>query len=186
MKAADLSSNFLPVTLDEARALIAAGERSDPMPPPEEAARLAARVIGAYRRSDYADPEIWVALVAKLFASYPGSIARQVATEYPTTHKFPPAVAEIREALEAPLARRRAIVDRARRVLTEHERRETEDARFARIPADARERQVAEALRIIGKIAAEKDASAKPQRAAPQGRQCVPMDDGSQDSARPS
>lgn len=67
------------------------------------AARLAAKLFGCYRASDANDPEAFLAAATAMLSNYPEAIAAKVcdpARGLPSTAKWLPAIAEIREACE--------------------------------------------------------------------------------------
>jgi len=137
--------------LDDLRAVIEAGSRQEPTPEASEAAGFVRLIVGSYPRADVTDPEVYAAQVATLLTRYPLSIAREVAGELPLTSKWLPRVSEVRDALEARMTRRRAVVLKAQAMVREIERRKREEEREARwraIPKERREAQV-EALRKI-------------------------------------
>lgn len=70
---------------------------------PPLAARLAARMLGCYPAREMNDPETFATVAAAVLARYPEEVARQVTDPVrglPSTNKWLPSIAEIREACE--------------------------------------------------------------------------------------
>ena len=75
--------------------------------PPKAAAGLATMMLGCYRASETSDPEMFMAGVAGVLASYPEAIARQVCdprSGLPAHSKWLPSIAEVREACDRAMA----------------------------------------------------------------------------------
>ena len=83
---------------------------------PRIAARQAAKLFGCYRASDANDPETFLAAATAMLSNYPEAIAAKVcdpARGLPSTAKWLPAIAEIREACEQQWCRHDAVEKRA-------------------------------------------------------------------------
>lgn len=122
----------LPIPEADCRALIEAASADSVPAAPEEALALARTLTGLYRRAEFEDATLFCTGLAALFAAYPASLGRQVVDPVrglPARQKFPPALAEVREALDAAQGRRNAVAWRARYLLEERARREAEAAR---------------------------------------------------------
>ncbi|WP_284310719.1 hypothetical protein [Labrys miyagiensis] len=122
----------LPIPEADCRALIEAAASDNVPAAPEEALALARTLTGLYRRAEFEDAALFCTGLAALFAAYPASLGRQVVDPVrglPARQKFPPALAEVREALDAAQCRRNAVAWRARYLLEERARREAEAAR---------------------------------------------------------
>ena len=97
-----------------------------------EAIGLVRGLMALYRKADFEDPDIFSTALCALFAEYPASIGRQAIDPVrglPSKLKFPPAIAEVKEALDAAMNRRRLIGHRAKWMLEERARREAEAER---------------------------------------------------------
>ena len=84
---------------------------------PRLAGRLATQLFGCYRASEANDPETYVTAAAALLSRYPEAVARQVCDPVrglPSTSKFLPAIAEIREACEREMVWHDAVLRRDR------------------------------------------------------------------------
>ena len=84
---------------------------------PRIAARLAARLFGCYRASDANNPEAFLAAATAMLAQYPEPIAAKVCDPIrglPSTAKWLPAIAEIREACEREMVWHDAVEKRDR------------------------------------------------------------------------
>lgn len=88
--------------------------------------------MGFFRKVEFQDPSRFSVALSSLFTRYPLSIGRKVCDPIdglPGRLRFPPSLAEVKEALDAKLAERRAIAYRARWMLEESVRREQEAER---------------------------------------------------------
>jgi hypothetical protein len=84
---------------------------------PRVATRLAAKLFGCYRASEANDPDVYVTAAAALLAGYPDAVAAKVCDPIrglPSTNKFLPAIAEIREACEREMVWHYAVERRER------------------------------------------------------------------------
>lgn len=123
---------------DDCHAVIAAAERHSACPSPERAALLARTMIGVYRVNDVRDPDVYVTALAATLAEFPAFIAERTASPVhglPSRLKFLPAIAEVREALQAEDSRQRLMVARARWMIQERERRDAAQAERRAIEA---------------------------------------------------
>lgn len=94
---------------------------------PQTAAALATMLFGCYRASEANDPETFIAAAAATLARYPTEIAIAVSdpvSGLPSTNKWLPSIAEVREACEQAMAPRYA-----------EERRQNERAHTERVIA---------------------------------------------------
>lgn len=146
---------LLPV--DECRAVIAAHERAQTRTAPDTATELAATLIGVYRRDDLHDPDVYIRAIAATLAEYPVHIAKRVAspvTGIPARMKFIPAVAEVREALDAEDRRQRNLAARAKWMIQERERRDADKRAITAAPS-IRAEQVDEILARVRRSMSE-------------------------------
>jgi len=84
---------------------------------PSIASMMATQLFGFFPRSDANDPEMFVTGAAAMLARYPEAVARAVCDPVrglPSTKKFLPAIAEIREACERETIWHYAVVKRDR------------------------------------------------------------------------
>lgn len=91
-------------------------------------------------------------MLSRVFADYPARFVREIAEELPRTSKWLPQVAEVEAALKAKVDHRNKIKYRAMWMQREHDRREREaerEARLAAIPAARREEIAAMALTVF-------------------------------------
>jgi hypothetical protein len=82
------------------------GKQSFPLCPVAAAADHARVLIGAYRKADASDPEVYGRSVVAMLASYPEFVVRRVcapARGIQSRLRWLPALAEIRDACEAEL-----------------------------------------------------------------------------------
>jgi hypothetical protein len=111
-----------------------------------EASNLGRMLMGYFRRGDFNDPEMFALGLAATFAEFPLTIGKQVVDPIkglPSRLKFPPTIAEVREALDVALAKRRAIAYRAQWMLDERQRREDEERNRAELSPERRAEIVA-------------------------------------------
>jgi hypothetical protein len=84
---------------------------------------MATRLFGYFTRSDANDPETFIAGATAMLANYPETVVNAVCDllrGLPATHKFLPAISEIREACEREMVWHDAVVKReARRAETQ-------------------------------------------------------------------
>jgi len=133
---------ILPVS--DCRQLLAACS-SRPKATNDEALNLARSLMALYRRADFIDVDVFSTAMCAVFADYPASIGRQAIDPVrglPSRLKFPPSIAEIKEALDEGMIKRRAIAYRAQWMLDERKRRDEEAAR-ERVSAERRAELVA-------------------------------------------
>jgi len=112
---------------------------------PKVAARMSRELMGCFRKVEFEDASRFSVTLASLFGRYPEGIGRKVCDPInglPGRLRFPPSLAEVRDELELHMAKRRAIAYRARWMIEERERRESEEARLAeRADPEAMERR---------------------------------------------
>lgn len=105
---------------------------------PETAARRARILIGAYRRTDIDDPEVYFTSVVAVLSHFPEQIAvaaTDPATGLPSKSKWPPSLAELRTECENLYARHRRAAEQEERVKRQlREREEWEEASRGRVP----------------------------------------------------
>lgn len=106
-------------------------------------------IVGSYPSGKPADPDMYLAMVSRVFADYPARFVREVAEELPRASKWLPQIFEVEAALKAKVERRTAIKYRAMWMAGEHGRRAREQARedaLAAIPAGRRAEMAEKAL----------------------------------------
>ena len=106
---------------------------------PQQAAGLAKRLIGPYRKTDLVDPAMYLGYVAELFAEAPVDLGKEAVKELVRTSKWLPSPAEVAEALAAEKSTRRAPRLIAEICLKEHSRRAKEQAERDRRDQEYRE-----------------------------------------------
>ena len=120
-----------------------------------EAIDAAKAMVGMYPARHVNDPETYSKAIKTIFMHYEADFVRRVidpVNGLPSTNKFLPAPAEVKEALEAEKTRRFSIRATAAWMLEEHKRRQAEEeerARWAHLSPEEMERrrqQVADLL----------------------------------------
>jgi hypothetical protein len=104
---------------------------------------MATRLFGYYRASEANDPEMFIMGATAMLANYPEPIVMKVCDPVrglPSTSKFLPSIAEIREACEREMVWHYAVEKR------ERERRHTADVLAPSPPATAESRQRVRAI----------------------------------------
>lgn len=107
--------------------------------------------MSLYRRADFTDVDMFSTALCALFAAYPKLIGRQVIDPVkglPGQLKFPPSIAEVKEALDEALVKRRTIAYRAQWMLDERKRRDAEASRKP-VSAERRAQLIAELQRAM-------------------------------------
>ena len=140
-----------------ALAVIRAGVGLPTCTPPDEASVYASRLLGFYPAREVNDPKAFSSGMTALLSAYPVDLVRRVCdpvTGLPSRLKFLPTLAEVKEALEAELARRKRITANAQWVVSEAEKRAAEareavDFERNRPPAEVRK---AQAEKLISSI----------------------------------
>lgn len=126
----DLSSTSPLLPRNECLAVIEVVDRAGMQRcSPPDAVKAARMLLGVYRRGEIQDPEMFVTAVAATFAQFPPRVVDKVidpVSGLPSTSKFLPSVAEVRQALEA--AKNRLMAHRwlALGMMREQERRDLE------------------------------------------------------------
>lgn len=121
--AVDEWTRLLPV--ETCRAVIAELEMPRPAAPREIALDHASLVVGSYPAHRHVgDPDIYIRAIVSLFGEHPADIGREAVELLTRSSKFLPSRAEVNEALQAIVTKRRAVAYTAKRMLAETERRE--------------------------------------------------------------
>lgn len=105
-------------------------------------------LMGFFRKGDFLNPKIFASGLAANFQLFPIAVCKEVIDPIdglPVLLKFPPTIAEVRDALDAAMAKRRAINARAHAIVAEHERRALPEQKPTLSPED-RSRIVANLL----------------------------------------
>lgn len=147
------TTDLLPVA--ECRALLTACS-SQPNATGDEAINLARSLMALYRKADFVDADMFSTAMCAVFAAYPASIGRQAIDPLkglPSRLKFPPSIAEAKEALDEAMNRRRLIAYRAKWMLDERDRRDAEARRQREIAAVSLERRIELAEKLRAAIA---------------------------------
>ena len=97
----------------------------------DEALGLAGVILGCYKKSDCADPEIFAAATVSVLSRFPADVAKAVADPYsglPSRLKWFPAIQEIREACEAESSKIKHRVEAVLRVNAQFSERDRVEA----------------------------------------------------------
>ena len=120
-----------------------------------EAIDAAKAMVGMYPARHVNDPETYSKAIKTIFMHYEADFVRRVidpVNGLPSTNKFLPAPAEVKEALEAEKTRRFSIRATAAWMLEEHKRRQAEEeerARWAHLSPEEMERRRAQVAELL-------------------------------------
>lgn len=134
------------VTPQDAQAVLDAMQGRDVPCTPAEAATYAGQLVNYYPAREVNDARTYIAAMTAIMAAFPRDFVKRVCdpvTGLPSRLKFLPALAEVREALDAEANRRKRIEANARYVLEQAAKRQAEaeeKARWAREAPSAEER----------------------------------------------
>lgn len=137
--------------------LVASSNDSKTSTDPVMAVSRAQALFGCYRRDDAHDPETYAAAISAVLAQYPPDVVKLVTdprTGLPSRNKWLPNVAEVREACEAEMVRRRAAEHRKAAAAAQIAAREADKPRDARPTLDeiqARVGAIWPGFRVSGK-----------------------------------
>ena len=94
----------------------------------DQARTLAWTVIGYYPKLELMVPDIYVFEITRVFAEAPADLGKKAADAL-RSHPYNLKVADVKEAVDRLVNKRRAALNQARRHLAEHQRRKAETAK---------------------------------------------------------
>jgi hypothetical protein len=109
------------ISVDDCNSIIAEVEAASVPAPPQFAARFAALLIGSYPARELGDAAIFSEMLKNTFAEYPSDIGLQAVDALTRQNKWLPSRAELVDALEDLMKRRRHAGHVAQAHLSEHE-----------------------------------------------------------------